>query len=439
MSRFKIAIDGFPDPENPFMRHWLPFCLSEPLLLEIMLYTSACFLHEWGSMSYTSVLGFKDRVYRRMRDMLVHPDMQTSDAAILGVEQMIIDSWLWGGTKDLEAHISGLKTMVRLRGGIQKLGMQGFISKVIIMEDIALALTHEVEPFLLGQPGFDFEDRFMSPLQLKHNSPLLFDAPPFEDATLSLRLHPCTAQILEEIRVLLKSVLSLPDDATDDQIDGVKASASATGQRLSQMPADFPKMSEEDIVVELSEGDSPETIGAMRSDFGTEERPSPATSLETGSSGHDKDEDVERVAAGRPPKQKPQVDHVFRVVRLVASIYCRSIMNRQPTSKVCSTSEFLYLWTSIWQAAMPTWKDILGVFVWALVAIVPSCHDVPKARFVEVLLCTGLRSTAVDSWHVAIETAKAALRFQRWLRAGSSSADSPGRGLGGKALRMGDG
>lgn len=115
------------------MRHWLPFCLSDPLLLEVILYTSACFLNDWGSVTYTAVLGYKQRVYRRLNSMLQKPETQASDAAILGLEQVVVDSWFWGGSADLQTHIGGLKTMIRMRGGFQDLGMQGFLAKAIIM------------------------------------------------------------------------------------------------------------------------------------------------------------------------------------------------------------------------------------------------------------------------------------------------------------------
>lgn len=132
LSRFKVSIDGCPDPENRFMRHWVPFTISDPLLLQIVLFTAACFLSEWGSIPQDVVLAHKHRVYRRLNAAIATPEVQSSDAAILALAQIVVDSWYWGGSKDLLTHIKGLKTMIRMRGGLQKLGMQGFLSKLII-------------------------------------------------------------------------------------------------------------------------------------------------------------------------------------------------------------------------------------------------------------------------------------------------------------------
>lgn len=75
----------------------------------------------------------KGRVYHMLNEQLQHEATMTSDTSILGVAQMVIDSWYWGATADLKAHIRGLKQMIRLRGGLDKLGLHGFLSKTVIM------------------------------------------------------------------------------------------------------------------------------------------------------------------------------------------------------------------------------------------------------------------------------------------------------------------
>lgn len=53
----------------------------------------------------------------------------TRDEAIAGVMQLTIDEWYWGEAKDLRAHFSGLRELIRLRGGPANLGMEGILSK----------------------------------------------------------------------------------------------------------------------------------------------------------------------------------------------------------------------------------------------------------------------------------------------------------------------
>ncbi|KOS19912.1 hypothetical protein ESCO_005755 [Escovopsis weberi] len=72
LSRFKASIDGRPDPGSRFMKHWVPLSIQDPLLLRIVLYTAACFLHETGRI----------------------PKTLTCDTAIMSTSQMVIDSWV---------------------------------------------------------------------------------------------------------------------------------------------------------------------------------------------------------------------------------------------------------------------------------------------------------------------------------------------------------
>lgn len=133
LCRFKCSVDGNPDPGNVFMKHWVPCCVQDPLLLQIVLFTSACFLSETGHIPKNMALSHKGKVYQMLNDQLRDEAMQITDSSILAVTQMVIDSWYWGATTDLHAHIRGLKQMITMRGGLHKLGLHGFLAKTIIM------------------------------------------------------------------------------------------------------------------------------------------------------------------------------------------------------------------------------------------------------------------------------------------------------------------
>lgn len=68
-----------------------------------------------------------------LNERLRSADDATSDAAIAGVCQLIIDEWYWGETHDLRAHLNGMRHMIKLRGGYQNLGLGGLLSKMVIM------------------------------------------------------------------------------------------------------------------------------------------------------------------------------------------------------------------------------------------------------------------------------------------------------------------
>jgi len=50
ISRFKSCLDGNPDSSNPYIKFYVPYCIQTPLLAQVAIYTSACFLNETGHL-----------------------------------------------------------------------------------------------------------------------------------------------------------------------------------------------------------------------------------------------------------------------------------------------------------------------------------------------------------------------------------------------------
>jgi hypothetical protein len=129
LCRFKASLDGNPDSNSPYIRQYVPHCIQDPMLLQIILYTSSCFLNETGHAPRTVMMAHKGEAIRMLNEHLRSGPRQTSDSAIAGVVQLIVDEWYWGETQDLRAHLRGLREMIRLRGGFAQLGMSGFLAK----------------------------------------------------------------------------------------------------------------------------------------------------------------------------------------------------------------------------------------------------------------------------------------------------------------------
>ncbi|KAF4121490.1 Berberine and berberine like [Geosmithia morbida] len=95
LSRFKASISGIPNPENPFMKHWIPYIIQDPLLINTVLFTSACFLNETGHLPKSVVVLLRGMVFQSLNNTLRSRESQTSDSAILAVAEMILDEWYW--------------------------------------------------------------------------------------------------------------------------------------------------------------------------------------------------------------------------------------------------------------------------------------------------------------------------------------------------------
>ncbi|KAK8913235.1 hypothetical protein H634G_08526 [Metarhizium anisopliae BRIP 53293] len=406
LSRFKASLDGSPRPKNRFMKHWIPYSIQDRLVLHIVLCTTASFLHETGRLPKVLLHIHRATAAQMLNEYISSPTLCTSDSAMLAVMQLILTSWYWSSTEELHAHMTGFKKMIQLRGGCQNLGMEGFTSKIALLNDAVIALCHDTQSVMFGQPGFEFDDPFRVPLQVNFNSPFLFNCPPFLIPSSSLRLHVKTAEILDSMRRLLQAVVELPDDADDAQLNTVHLMAASMVAYLGQLPDQVVLESDggRDLASDLSTGQKRKR----------EEFDDPATSARRLS--------VADSVGGRSSDDPP--DMVYLCVRLTALIWARAIFERVPTREVCSETEFIRIWSFAWAAGLDRWSSLSGIYAWMNIAIAPLCHATIHARMVKTLTVTTFTYMGTENWHVAAEIASAALKVQAWLRKGKESKPS---------------
>ncbi len=65
--------------------------------------------------------------------MLARKETSTSTEAITGVVYLTVNEWYWSNYENVHAHMKGLKEMVRLRGGLDKLGMSDFPRRMVLL------------------------------------------------------------------------------------------------------------------------------------------------------------------------------------------------------------------------------------------------------------------------------------------------------------------
>ncbi|KAG5982690.1 hypothetical protein E4U55_001513 [Claviceps digitariae] len=412
LSRFKASLDGSPRPNNRFMKHWIPFSIQDRLVLHVILCTTASFLHETGRLPKVLLHHHRATTTRMLNEYISSPTLSTSDSAMLAVYQLILTSWYWSSTEELHCHMAGFKRMIQLRGGCQNLGMEGFTSKIALINDFVIALCHDTEPLMFGQPGFEFEDPVRIPLQVSFNSPLLFNCPPFLIPSSSLKLHKMTSEILDSMRTLFQAVVQLPDDAGPAELHPVSELATSLLNFLHQLPEQVLLQTEAgsssyngDNGSFISYDDPLASAGQKRK---RQERSDPTSSARPRLN----DSTVARITPDEPP------DMVYVCVRLTALIWAQAILQRVPTSQVCTEAQFIRIWSFAWAAGLDRWSSLSGVFAWMNIAIAPLCHRTIHARMVKTLTVTTFTYMGTENWHVAEDIASAGLKVQAWLRGG---------------------
>ncbi|CAH0051536.1 unnamed protein product [Clonostachys solani] len=420
LCRFKGSVSGTLD-DNQLRNRWTNVMIQEPLLMKVTLFTSACFLNEIGFIPKSVVIALRGIIYTSLNEQLASRRDQISDATILAVCEMVMDEWFWGATEQLHAHMTGLRVMIQMRGGLRGLGMHGYLSKMILVHDYVMAIAHDTLPEMYGLSGYEFEDPVLVPFETSLNSPLMAEGPSFASSTGKLHLHPCTAIILDEVRTMIYLITSLPIDANAEQTSEAVRAAHWVNQRIGELPENVSL----NQVYNLNKPTGFTVLKSHKSMSGTasETADSPDSSGFTKSGQSPKQSSsssgVEAIERENPELANP--DQMYSLVRLTASIYCRAIINRAPTSEVCNDDEFLRLWQLIWRIPVAARRSIVGIFLWALIAIAPSCHTKAPARFIRTLITNSYLTIAVENWHLGIEAANAALNLQRWLRGSTAT------------------
>lgn len=269
-----------------------------------------------------------------------------------------------------------------------------------------IALAHDTEPVIFGQPGFEFDDPFRVPLQVSFNSPLLFNCPPFLIPSSSLRLHQHTAEILDGMRPLLQAVVDLPDDADETQLSAVHEMAASLLAYLEQSP--------EQVSLESDGGRDVSSNIPAGQKRKREHNDDPAMSSRRSSCAD---------STGAKSSDDPP-DMVYLSVRLTALIWTRAIFDRVPTQEACNEADVIRIWSYAWAAGLDRWSSLSGIYAWMNIAIAPLCHATIHARMVKTLTVTTFTYMGTENWHIAAEIASAALRVQAWLRKGKETKAS---------------
>ena len=198
------------------------------------------------------------------------------------------------------------------------------------------------------------------PVRLRYSTPLDPSTGPFKTCAQELGLEEATASILDDVRFLVETVLSMPSAPSPSEAAKLQSLSDWMDDRISAI--------------------RPETVSRKPSD------------ADPG---------------------------IHRCVQLAALIFCRAIRSRTVLSRVCSQKDVLELVEAIQQVPLETWKSLLGVLHWLLTAVAPSSRGTDQS--IHMLLLATLQMGLGD-WATVIYASRRILQLQVWLAGGDASA-----------------
>ena len=256
-------------------------------------------------------------------------------------------------------------------------------------------------------------------------SPLLPPGCSFTSLQAALGIHPATAWILDEVRQLVDAafaMLPLPT-WTGPETTGTGTGARGSSRELQglreladklhhifQPPVPAAQRTEERPSGEqIQADDSPRPLSLLPSypEFTAAHQPSPPPTA----------------TPVAPPS--PELDPLYTAVRLAAALYTRAMSTLQPLSKVCSEADALAVLMASWRVPLSKWRDLLGIFIWIMLSVVPTVHKLTgngrisamvHTRFAKSILQCGWMQMSLENWTMCQESMQRVLKFQRWLR-----------------------
>ncbi|KAF7557937.1 hypothetical protein G7Z17_g328 [Cylindrodendrum hubeiense] len=116
------------------LKCWLPFALADRGLLQALFLQSCRSLGMLsGSQSYDSMYAaYKHQCIRFTNKSLSFDNTRFSDATIAMVMVLLSESYSLGNLDEWNIHLRACTDMIALRGGVETLGLDGFLKGVII-------------------------------------------------------------------------------------------------------------------------------------------------------------------------------------------------------------------------------------------------------------------------------------------------------------------
>ncbi|KAK3986177.1 hypothetical protein QBC44DRAFT_403005 [Cladorrhinum sp. PSN332] len=203
-----------PDSGPYLSNNFLPlFATGSPVLSQPSFFIETCMLSTGSTTDRGRTLAARYAAVSALQEKINNPALSTADETIAQAVKLASNDLCYGETQDLRMHIHGIRQMTRLRGGLENLGMNGTLAKMVIMiTSIALEQTPmyssaEISPYL-------------------HSSTATPSPPP-------QGLDPATSALLKDITFLIDTVLALPPAPSEWELQKVSSMSSWVYGRLT--------------------------------------------------------------------------------------------------------------------------------------------------------------------------------------------------------------
>ncbi|KAF1965523.1 hypothetical protein BU23DRAFT_560987 [Bimuria novae-zelandiae CBS 107.79] len=186
--------------------HWIPTVVQRPhTFLSTLCLASAHYdaVHE-RSIESVQTLALRQEVMHLISQNLLNPETRGDDHNVVALTQLIASEIIAAEEMTLDFHERGIDAMIRTRGGLRQLGMNGRLASTISWVSLESAVLRE------GKPRAPYVDYCASTCTKNYpntatipESPLYCPRTEFETIKRSSRCSPQTMDLLKDIRMMM--------------------------------------------------------------------------------------------------------------------------------------------------------------------------------------------------------------------------------------------
>jgi hypothetical protein len=188
-------------------QYWIPTALSYPHTFLSTLCVTAAYhdtIHQ-RSLDSLQTLALHQEVIHLVGRNMVAQDTRVSDDNIMAIIQLIISEMIRGDIQSgLKWHEDGIESIIKQRGGLQQLGINGRLAATISWVSLAIAVMDEISPrTLYADYCVANSTRHYRRTATIPESPIYNPRPEWETIPRSQRCTPKAHSLLEDIRTMI--------------------------------------------------------------------------------------------------------------------------------------------------------------------------------------------------------------------------------------------
>jgi hypothetical protein len=200
-------------------KQWIPTALSYPHTFLGTLCVASAYhdVVQERSLESVQTIAIRQEVIHLVGRNMVDPDARVSDHNIMAVIQLILSEVIGREESGLSWHEEGIQTMIKQRGGLEKLGVDGCLASSISWVSLATAVLREAPSRILyTEYCMANSTRQYPPNATLPESPIYCPRPAWRTI---LRSTKCTSEaqnLLGDIRMMIDLFLETRSDQRND-------------------------------------------------------------------------------------------------------------------------------------------------------------------------------------------------------------------------------